>query len=165
MLNKKLETALNKQVTIEGSASQGYLAMACWCDEKGLEGAANFFFRQSDEERMHMLKIVHYIAEAGGKVSIQAFDKPKASFKNILDVVKTAYKQEQAVTKSINAIVDLAIQNKDHQTNSFFQWFVDEQLEEEGMFRGFIDKINLIGLEGRGLYMIDQLLGEFEPED
>jgi len=165
MLNKKLETALNKQVAMEGAAAQSYLAMACWCDEKGLEGSARFFFRQSDEERQHMLKIIHYIAEAGGKVSIQANDKPKASYKTILDVVKFAYKQEQAVTKSINAIVDLAIQLKDHQTNSFFQWFVDEQLEEEGMFRGFIDKINLIGLEGRGLFMIDQLLGDFQPEE
>jgi len=164
MLDKKMVAALNKQVAMEAEAAQSYLAMACWCEDNGLEGASKFFYRQSDEEREHMLKIVHYIGEAGDKVQIQALAKPKASFKNIADVVQIAYTQERAVTKSINGIVDLALQNKDHQTNSFIKWFVDEQLEEEGMFRGFIDKIKLIGLEGRGLYMIDQMLGEFEPD-
>ncbi len=155
---KKIEQLLNAQVEMEGNASQGYLAMACWCAANNLEGSAAFFLKQAEEERMHMLKFVQYIDEAGGKVSIGSVTKPTQNFKNIKDVVQKAYKQEQAVTKSIHQIVEVATAAKDYATNSFLQWFIDEQLEEEEQFRGILDKIELIGLEGRGLYFIDEYL-------
>ncbi len=165
MLGKAIEKALNRQVGMEHQASQNYLAMACWCASAGLAGSAEFFYNQADEEREHMLKIVHYIDEAGGTVAISNSAKPTAIFKDIKAVVETAYKQEQEVTKSINKIVDLALKESDHQTNSFLSWFVDEQLEEEAQFRDILDMINLIGMDGQGLYMIDKKLRQKSTEE
>jgi len=155
---KKIEQLLNAQVEMEGNASQSYLAMACWCAANNLEGSAAFFFKQAEEERTHMLKFIQYIDEAGGKINIKAVAKPGNNFKSIKDAVQKAYKQEQAVTKAIHAIVETAINAKDFGTQSFLQWFIDEQVEEESLFRGILDKIELIGETGPGLFMIDEFL-------
>jgi len=163
---KKIEQLLNAQVEMEGNASQSYLAMACWCAANNLEGSAAFFFKQAEEEREHMLKFVHYIDEAGGKINIGAAAKPGNNFKSIKAAVEKAYKQEQAVTKAIHKIVEAATEAKDYGTHSFLQWFIDEQVEEENLFRGILDKIELIGLEGMGLFMIDEYLsGKSTEED
>jgi len=162
---KKIEQLLNAQVEMEGNASQGYLAMACWCADNNLEGSAAFFFKQAEEEREHMLKFVEYIDEVGGKVNIGAVAKPENNFKSIKDAVEKAYKQEQAVTKAIHKIVEAATDAKDYATNSFLQWFIDEQVEEENLFRSILDKIELIGLEGRGLFMIDEYLSGKSVEE
>jgi len=164
-MQKKIEQLLNAQVEMEGNASQGYLAMAYWCAANNLEGGAAFFSKQAEEERQHMHKFAQYIDEAGGKVSIGAVAKPIQNFKSIKDAVQKAYKQEQAVTKSIHKILEAATAAKDYATNSFLQWFVDEQLEEENLFRGILDKIELIGLEGPGLFMIDQYLSGKSTEE
>jgi len=164
-MQKKIEQLLNAQVEMESNASQGYLAMACWCAINNLEGAASFFFKQAEEERQHMLKFIQYIDEAGGKVNIGAIAKPTQNFKTIKDAVQKAYKQEQAVTKAIHNIVEAATSAKDYATNSFLQWFIDEQLEEEEQFRSILDKIELIGLEGRGLYFIDEYLSGKSTEE
>jgi len=155
---KKIEQLLNAQVEMEGNASQSYLAIASWCAANNLEGGAAFFFKQAEEERAHMLKFVQYIDEAGGNIKIGAVAKPSSNFKSIKAAVQKAYKQEQAVTKAIHTLVEAAINAKDYGTHSFLQWFIDEQVEEEGLFRGIIDKIELIGEEGPGLFMIDEFL-------
>lgn len=157
-MDKKIEKLLNAQVEMEGNASQSYLAIACWCAANHLEGSASFFFQQAEEERAHMLKFVHYIDEAGGNIVIGGTANPTTNFKGIKDAVEQAYVQEQAVTAAIHKIVEVAATTKDYTTNSFLQWFVDEQLEEENLFRSILDKINLIGTGGSGLFLIDEYL-------
>lgn len=155
-LKSPIEKALNQQIQIEGNASQRYLAMACWCDANSLDGCASFFYNHAEEERMHMMKLVHYVNEAGGKVSIPAVDNPPAEFKDVIEVFNTAYQNELEVSGAIDALVELSIQEKDKQTANFLQWYLDEQHEEEALYRSLLDRIKLIGIQGRGLYFIDK---------
>lgn len=156
MINKKIETALNKQIEVEAYASNYYLAAASWCDTKGLQGCASFMNRHADEERMHMMKIFNYINDAGGHAVAPAIKQPPSKFKTLLDLFQEVLAHEISVTASINKLVDLCLSEKDHSTNQFLQWYVAEQHEEETLFRNILDKINLIGDDPRGSYWIDK---------
>jgi ferritin len=145
MLKKKIEDICNRQVEREGYSSNLYLAMASWAESSGLSGVAAWMYRQSDEERVHMLKFIKYINERGGKAVIPALKKPAGDFKNVEDVFKEVLKHEEFVTGSINEIVALTLEEKDFNTHSFLQWFVMEQIEEESSARIILDKLKLVG--------------------
>lgn len=156
MLSEKVVAAINEQIVMEAAASQKYLAMACWCDDQALEGCANFFYAHSEEERMHMLKLMRYINESGNLAITPAVAQPNLTYSDILDVFNTAYQSELKVSQSIDNLVELCIEEKDKQSTNFLQWFLDEQHEEEVLYRTLLDRIKLIGIEGRGLYFIDK---------
>ncbi|MDX9751652.1 MAG: ferritin [Flavobacteriales bacterium] len=156
MLSKKIQAALNAQVAVEARSSQAYLAMASWAENEGLSGTAAFLYRHSDEERMHMLKLVRFINERGGRAEVPALDKPGTGFKSITDVFRTLLEHETTVTEEINGVVDLCLQEKDYTTHNFMQWYVSEQIEEEALARTLIDKLNLIGNDKGGLYLFDR---------
>lgn len=156
MLNKKIETALNEQLKIEAFSSQYYLAIASWAENKGLNGTAEFFYQQSDEERVHMLRVLKFINERGGTAVIGAIDQPDVTFKSITEVFNSFLHHEQMVTQKVHDIVAICLDEKDHATNNFMQWFVSEQIEEEALVRTLIDKLNLIGEEKSGLYFFDR---------
>jgi ferritin len=157
-MNKKIEKALNDQVAMEGNASNYYLAMAAWCAQNGFEGTAKFFHSQSEEEREHMMKIFHYIIDAGGRAEVPAIEKPQSNFKSLPSTFDIALKNEVKVTKSIHKMLDLSNEQKDHRTSNFLQWFVTEQMEEENQFQTILDKLKIIGDDGRSLYMLDKEL-------
>ncbi len=159
MISKKLEKALNAQIAYEAEASYIYLAMASWCEQKSLNGCADFFYAQSEEERQHMLKIFRYINELEGHAIAPAIAQPPVNFQSILDVCSKALTAEQKVTKAVHKLSELAASEKDYATYNFIQFFVDDQREGETVLIHIIDKIKLIGLEGMGLYYIDK---EFE---
>jgi ferritin len=156
MISKKMQTALNAQIGMEAYASHLYLAMAAWFDMKGLGGCAQFMFRQADEERMHKMRIFHYLLEMDATAIVPEVAKPPVTFKSVPDAFKSAYAHEQKVTKAINTLVDLAIKENDHATHNFLQWYVDEQREEETMMRNILDRIGLIGDGPQSLYFIDK---------
>ncbi|MBL4754570.1 MAG: ferritin [Flavobacteriales bacterium] len=160
MLSKTIEALLNKQIAHEAFASYYYLGMASWCQLKGLDGAATFMYRQSEEERAHMLKLFHYINETGGHAHAPPIAKSPEKFKSVLDVFMLALRQEQANTKCINGIVEICLKEKDYATFNFLQWFVSEQHEEEMVFKGILDKIDIIGMDGKGIYMIDKAIAK-----
>jgi ferritin len=155
MLSKKIEKLLQEQIEVESNSSYGYLAAASWCEVNGLEGAAAFFYKQSDEERIHMIKLFKYINEKGGHAMAPANKSAKADFKNIIDLIKYFHHSEKAVSASVNKMVFVANQEKDYTTLNFLQWYVTEQHEEETLARTLLDKIKLIGMEANGLYLID----------
>ena len=159
MISKKMEKALNEQLELEAAACFNYLAMASWCEKEGLEGAANFFYKHSVEENSHMMKVFSYINEVKGHALTPAVKQPKLEFKSVLDVCQIALKQEQKVSKAVHDLVELAVSEKDHVTNDFLRFFVDEQKEEEVLFQRVIDRIKLIGSGGQSLYYIDRELG------
>lgn len=165
MISKKLEKALNDQIALEADAHFRYLAMASWCEKKGLHGAAKFFYGHSEEEKMHMMKIFQYVNEVDGHAIVPAIKKPDAEYDSIFDVVQKALKSEQAVTKAVNKLTELADAEKDYATLNFVQFFVDEQREEETLFTHVIEKMNLIGKEGMGLYYIDKELEGLTSEN
>jgi ferritin len=154
MLNKKIEVICNRQVEREGYSSNLYLAMASWAENAGLNGIAAWMYIQSDEERTHMLKFVKYINERGGKAILPAFTQPPSKFSNVEEVFKEVLKHEEFVTQSINEIVALSLELKDFSTNSFLQWFVNEQVEEEASAKQILDKIHLIGKNN--MYELDR---------
>ena len=156
MLSKKIEKALNNQVRIEAESSQIYLSMACWAEIKGLEGVAKFMYAQSDEERLHMLKLVKFINERGGHAQISDLKGPKIDFGSFKDMFQELFNHEVFVSESINDLVHVTLEEKDYATHNFLQWYVAEQIEEEALARTILDKINLIGNDKGGLYLFDR---------
>lgn len=156
MLTDKMEKALNAQIRIEAESSQVYLSMACWAEVKGLEGISQFMYKHSDEERMHMLKLVKYVNERGGHAQITELSAPAIEFGTFQKMFQQLYEHEIFVSKSINDLVQVSMDEKDYATHNFLQWFVAEQMEEEALARTILDKINLIGNDKGGLYLFDR---------
>ncbi|NER17970.1 ferritin [Spongiivirga citrea] len=156
MLSKKLEKALNNQIRIEAESSQVYLSMACWAEVQGLEGVAGFMYEHSDEERMHMLKLVKYVNERGGHATVSELSAPKKDFGTFQKMFQELYDHEIFVSNSINELVHITLEEKDYATHNFLQWYVAEQIEEEALARTVLDKINLIGNDKGGLYLFDR---------
>ncbi len=155
-MNPKIEAALNAQIEKEANASQFYLSMASWAENNGLSGTAQFMYTHSDEERFHMLKIVKFVNERGGKAIIPSLVQPPHDFKDLEDLFSRLLAHEIGVTESINSLVGLCLDEKDYTTNSFVQWYVAEQLEEEALARTILDKIKLIGNDKGGMYSFDK---------
>jgi ferritin len=156
MISKKMEEALNQQIEFEGYASFLYLSMATWCDSQGLKGCYDFLKRQSDEERMHMLKIFEYLADVDGLALTPGIKQPPHQFESVQAVFKDVYAHEQKVTASINKLITLANKENDYATQTFLQWYVNEQREEEATMRTVLDRIRLIGDGPQSLYYIDK---------
>ncbi|NBL64284.1 ferritin [Flavobacterium sp. NST-5] len=161
MLSKTMEDALNWQIKIEGDSSQIYLAMASWAEVQGFEGISTFMFAQSEEERLHMLKLVKYINQRGGEAKISATIEPKLDLSSYKVLFKQLYEHEVKVSESINSLVGISLDERDYATHNFLQWYVAEQIEEEASARYILDKINLIGDDKGGLYLFDNEMKNF----
>ncbi|UOY08440.1 ferritin [Muricauda sp. SCSIO 64092] len=164
MLSQKLEKALNHQIRIEAESSQVYLSMASWAEVNGLEGVAGFMYGHSDEERMHMLKLVKYVNERGGHAQISDLKEPETEFGSLQKMLQKLYDHEVFVSQSINELVHITLEEKDYATHNFLQWYVAEQLEEEALARTVLDKINLIGDDKGGLYLFDRDIQQLTVE-
>ena len=160
MLSKTMIDALNEQIRIEFESSNLYLQMAAWCAWKGYEGGEAFLRAHSEEEREHMMKLFTYLGETGALAIISGMEQPKAEYESLSAMFRQILDHERFVTSKINDLVDLAYSEKDYSTLNFLQWYVAEQHEEETLFSSLIDKIELIGHDGRGLYLIDKELGK-----
>lgn len=157
MISKRMQEALNEQVRIEAESSQVYLAMASWAEiQPGINNITEFFYRHSDEERMHMLKLIHFINSRGGFAVIPALPQPPLTFPSVNHAFKQLLEHEIFVSESINKLVHIALEEKDYATHNFLQWYVAEQIEEEDLARTLIDKLELIGDEKSGMYLFDK---------
>ncbi|MFT3680502.1 MAG: ferritin [Ferruginibacter sp.] len=157
MLSQSMQEALNNQVKLEAASSQAYLAMASWCEiQPGLDGVAEFFFMQSEEERVHMLKLIRFINERGGFGIIPPLEQPIVTYKGLKSLFEEFLHHEITVSNSINELVDLALKERDYATHNFLQWYVSEQIEEEKSARVLNDKLELIGDDKSGLYLFDR---------
>ena len=155
MLSKRIQSVLNKQIRIEAESSQIYLGVASWAELKSWAGVSEFMYAQSDEERMHMLKLFKYINERGGHAKVSELNGPDLEFGSIKEMFETLFKHEVFVSQSINELVHISLEEKDYATHKFLQWYVAEQIEEEAQARTILDKINLIGDDKGGLYLFD----------
>jgi ferritin len=157
MLSKRVQEALNEQIRIEAESSQVYLAMASWAEiQPGIDNVTSFFYQHSDEERMHMLKLIHFVNERGGFATIPALPQPPITFPSIKHAFKELLKHEIFVSESINKVIDIALEEKDYATHNFLQWYVAEQIEEEALARTMNDKLELIGDDKGGMYLFDR---------
>lgn len=130
MLSERLNQALNDEIGLEFSAHSQYLAMAVYFEQLSLDKLAQFFYDQAEEEKVHGLKILKYVSEVGGVVRIPTVPEPQHEFASAEEIGRLFYEQEEHVTNQFNNMMEMALDDRDYATNSFLQWFVDEQVEE-----------------------------------
>ena len=160
MISKNMENALNEQVNAELYSAYLYLSMESYFKAQNLNGFANWMRVQTQEEVSHAMKIYDFINERGGRVLLKAIEGPETDWDSALAVFKAAYEHEQKVTGLINNLVDLAIKEKDHATNSFLQWFVNEQVEEEASADEIVQQLKMMEKAPGGMFMLDRELGQ-----
>jgi ferritin len=158
MISKNVEKAVNEQVKREEHSSRLYLAMASWAEQNGYPGAANWLYAQTEEERIHMLKLVHYLNDRGGKAVIPALEAPGGKYKTLLEVFHEVLKHEEFISASINELYAVCVAAKDYTTAHYLQWYINEQIEEESTVRSILDEIRLAGTERGGLFLMDKEL-------
>lgn len=144
-LSDSMRSALNSQVTLEAFSAQVYLMLASWADDQSLDGISSFLIKHSQEERVHMAKIIEYIQERGCKVEIEAIAKPGPEPKNVLNCFEMVLKQEIENTTAIYKLVSQSMKEEDWATWNFLQWLVNEQREEEKLALTLLDKAKLAG--------------------
>jgi len=160
MISKKMEEALNGQVNAELYSAYLYLSMESYFKSLNLNGSASWMRVQTQEEVTHAMKIYEFINERGGKVTLKTIEGPPIKWDSPLAVFEAVYVHEQKVTGLINELVDLAIKEKDHATNTFLQWFVNEQVEEESSADEVVQQLKMMEDAPGGMFMLDRELGQ-----
>lgn len=156
MISPKMTLELNKQLNNELYSAYLYMSMSAHSTYIGLKGFANWFTVQYQEEMMHGLKIYDYINDQGSQVNLMDIGQPPAKFESPLDMFKKTLEHEKFITQCINKLIDLAIEERDHATNAFLQWFITEQVEEEANDNEIIAKLRLAGDNSNALLLIDK---------
>ncbi len=160
MINPKMEAALNQQINEEFYSSFLYLSMAAHFEKISLTGFANWMKIQSQEEYMHAMKFYTYLLQKGGKVTLKKIEQPKLEWSSVVEVFDDTYAHEQKITALIDNLVNLALEVKDHATNAFLQWFVNEQVEEESNVTKIIDDLKMVADNKTGLFMVDREMSQ-----
>ena len=158
MINEKMEQAFNDQINKELYSEYLYLAMKSYFVELNLQGFVNWFDVQVQEEHAHAMGMYDYVHERGGKVVLEAIDKPEVEGKTPLEVFEQVLKHEEFVTSRINALMDVAEEVKDRAALSFLDWYLKEQVEEESNVGGVLATLKLIGDDKKALLMLDKEL-------
>ena len=164
LLDPMIEKLLNRQIEIEHEASMVYLSMATWAEKNLYPKTAAFFYAQSLEEREHMMKIIRYLVDLDRTPLLPATPRVNQSYQDLPAMLRQFLSQEQAVTKAIHHMVDLALQQKDYATFQFLQWFVAEQQEEEATARKAIDRCQVLTPEGHRRHALDDAIAHLERE-
>jgi ferritin len=160
MLSPSMLSKLNEQIVHEFYSSNLYLAMSSWCAVKGLRGSAKFLETHADEEMGHMRKLFAYVNDTGAQALVPGLEQPPKQYTSLKELFAQTLAHEQLITAKINALVDAALAEKDYSTFNFLQWYVAEQHEEESLFRNILDLVDVIGTEGRGLFLVDKEIGK-----
>ena len=155
-MNDKIAFLLNQQINKELYSAYLYLDMSNFYDGMDLDGYANYYMIQAQEERDHAMLFMKYMQNNGLKVTLEAIDKPDKTFETVLDPLVIAAEHERYVTSLINDIYHEAHQAKDYRTMKFLDWFVDEQGEEEDNADSMVNRYKLFGADPKGLYLLDQ---------
>jgi len=160
MLKPEMVTKLNQQLNLEFYSSNLYLQMSAWCEEKGFAGGAEFLRKHANEEMQHMNRLFTYISETGALPIIGAIEASPHEFESLGQLFEMIYEHECLITERINSLAHEAFTSQDYSTFNFLQWYVAEQHEEETLFKGILDKINLVGNDGHALFFVDKDLAE-----
>jgi len=159
MLTPQMQDALNGQINAELYSAYLYLGISATLDDMGLKGFAHWMRIQFDEEMMHAMKIFDFVLERDGKIALEQIDKPEVDIDTPLKAFELTLEHEQKVTGLINALVDVAIEESDHASQNFLQWFVGEQVEEEANVNEILQQLRLLGDNPAALFMVDRDLG------
>jgi len=155
-MNDKIAFLLNQQINKEFYSAYLYLDMSNFYDEQDLDGYANYYMIQAQEERDHALLFMKYMQNNGLKITLDAIEKPDKTYETILDPLVAAAEHERYVTALINDIYHECHEARDYRTMKFLDWFVDEQMEEEDNADTMVSRYKLFGQDPKGLYLLDQ---------
>ena len=164
MIKKEMESLLNEQFHREMYSAMQYLAVTSWFEDQNLDGFANFFRIQAQEEMSHAMKQFDYLHTVGGKITMQAIQQPTTDFDNNVQVFEFALQQEVGVTENINKLMTAAVKLGDFATQTFLQWFVQEQVEEEDLVRTILHKVKMIEGNSSALFLLNEELKNRRPE-
>lgn len=156
MLKPKMEKLYNEQINKELYSAYLYQAMAAYFESINLPGFAHWMDSQCQEEQIHAMKFYRYVNERGGRVILEAIEKPQVEWDSPLAVAEDVYKHECYVTELINKLYDAAIAENDHASKQFLNWYVEEQVEEEASADEIVQKLRRIDGNGHGLMMVDR---------
>ena len=156
MINTRLEDVINNQINAELYSAYLYLSMSAYFESINLPGFANWMKVQFEEEQFHGLKFLNYLVSRGGRVKLEAIEKPQIEWNNPLEVFEHTLEHEKHVTALLNNIAEVSEIEKDRATRNLMVWFIDEQVEEEGNAEKIINELKMIGGEGHGLLMLDR---------
>ena len=158
MISKKMQDALNEQVNKEFYSAYMYLAMSAYCNTIGLPGFSHWMRMQYEEEAMHVTKMYDYILDQGGHIHLKTIEEPLQEYGTPLEIFEKTLAHEQYVTGLIHKLMDLAVEERDYATQTFLQWYVTEQVEEEANVNDIVSPLRMVGEDKGGLMMIDQQL-------
>jgi ferritin len=164
MLTQVMQDAINDQINNELFAMYSYLSMSAWCEHQQFTGCARWLRLQSDEERTHALKLLDFLLARDARVLLKPIAQPKVDFKSVASVFETALAQEQGVTKQIDALYELAFNEKAFAALVELEWFITEQVEEEKNAREIVHKFKMIGDDSASLLDLDRDLGSRSPD-
>ncbi|MFA5636195.1 MAG: ferritin [Anaerovoracaceae bacterium] len=159
MLNKEVVKLMNEQINKELYSAYLYLDIANYYEENNLDGFANWFTIQAREEKDHAMLFRQFLLSNGEKVKLEAIAAPDVPFADFKAPLTAAYEHEKFITASIEAIYDAALENKDYRSFNILNWFITEQEEEEINTDGLVQKYDLFGADGKGLYMLNSEMG------
>jgi ferritin len=160
MLSKVVQDTINDQIKNELYSAYLYLSMSAYFEGANLPGCAHWMRVQSQEEVSHAMKFFEFVFDRGGRVMLQAIDQPSVDFKSPLDIFQQSLQHEQKVTAMINHIYELAVKENDYATQTFVQWFITEQVEEEKNATQIVDQLKAVGDQPAALFMLDGHLGK-----
>ena len=158
MISKEMQKELNEQVNKEFFSAYMYLAMSAYCNTIGLPGFAHWMRMQYEEESLHVTKMYDYILDQGGAIHLQTIEEPPKEYGTPIEIIEQTLEHEQFITKSIHKMMGLAVEEHDYATQTFLQWYVTEQVEEEANVNDILAPLRMVGNDKGGLMMIDQKL-------
>ena len=159
-MTSKVLDAINRQIAAEFAASFSYLAMAAWCEHHKFMGAGRWLRLQSQEEHLHAMKLFDFVLARNHEATLAGIDQPKSDFTSIVEIFERALAQEQGVSRQIDALYELAFNEKVFAAMAELQWFITEQVEEEKNAQLLIDQITMVGDNRAALLMMDMELGK-----
>ncbi len=155
MLSPKLIDALNDQMNFEFFSAHAYMAMAAYASSEDLDGFSNFFLVQAEEERFHAMKFFNFLNDMGARAVVTGFGDLTNEFDNLVVCFETGLHHEKEVTRRIYELSNIALDEREHATINFLNWFVEEQVEEEATFNNIIAKLKRIQNDMSALYTLD----------
>jgi ferritin len=165
LLGKAIEEAMNEQIKNELFSAYQYLSMAAYCESENLPGFAQWMRAQSREETEHAMKFYDFILERNGRVALRALDGPLVEFGSPLEVFEQALEHERRVTAMINDLYALAVSENDYASQTFLQWFVSEQVEEEKNAGDVVETLKMVGDKSEALFLLDRELGQRQAKE
>ena len=160
MISTKMQEAINNQIQAEMESAYIYLAMSVYSEGQNLRGFAHWLKSQYEEEMTHAFKLLNYLVERGGVVKLQAIPAPAVEYGSPIEVFEKVLAHEIHVTSLIHKLYELAVKEKDYASQIFLQWFIEEQVEEEGNASGILERLKMIGSSNGSLLYIDKELGK-----